>query len=280
VDVIFMDGRRPDVRESIWEAADVFISLSDNVQETFGLTPIEAMAAGLPVVASDWNGYRQTVVDGLTGFMISTSMPAESSGVELAQRFADGIDHYDVFIGASSQSIAVDVEAASRACTALVRDGALRAEMGAQGRKRAEQVFDWSHIIRQYEELWIDLAARRAAAMPNPLRRHASMNLHPLRGNPFRIYPHYATSVISDEQTVALATANPVRRLNELTANPMNIFADAILSPRERREAMLTLLEEGPSTIAAMLERLQSPDPDRFRRTISWMLKCGLIRTV
>lgn len=36
----------------LYAAADVFVSLADNVQETFGLTIIEAMAAGLPVVAS------------------------------------------------------------------------------------------------------------------------------------------------------------------------------------------------------------------------------------
>ena len=37
---------------------DIFVSLSDNIQETFGLTPLEGMASGLPVVATDWNGYR------------------------------------------------------------------------------------------------------------------------------------------------------------------------------------------------------------------------------
>ena len=31
------------------------------MQESFGLAPIEAMAAGLPVIASDWDGLRDTV---------------------------------------------------------------------------------------------------------------------------------------------------------------------------------------------------------------------------
>ena len=47
----------------LWAAADVFLSLVDNIQETFGITPLEAMAAGLPVVASDWDGYRYTMRD-------------------------------------------------------------------------------------------------------------------------------------------------------------------------------------------------------------------------
>ena len=46
--------------------ADVFVSPSDNIQETFGLSVIEAMASGLPVIVSDWDGYRDTVVDGVT----------------------------------------------------------------------------------------------------------------------------------------------------------------------------------------------------------------------
>ena len=39
-----VDGRDPDARFSIWSAADIFCSLSDNIQESFGLTVIEAMA--------------------------------------------------------------------------------------------------------------------------------------------------------------------------------------------------------------------------------------------
>ncbi len=55
---IVLDGRISDVRDTAWAAADVFCSLSDNIQETFGLTPIEAMAAELPVVVTDWMDTR------------------------------------------------------------------------------------------------------------------------------------------------------------------------------------------------------------------------------
>jgi len=58
---IVLDGRSNEVRDTAWAAADVFCSLSDNIQETFGLTPIEAMAAGLPVVVTDWDGYKDPV---------------------------------------------------------------------------------------------------------------------------------------------------------------------------------------------------------------------------
>lgn len=38
--------------------------------EDFGLTPIEAMAAGKPVIAADEGGYRETVISGRTGLLI------------------------------------------------------------------------------------------------------------------------------------------------------------------------------------------------------------------
>ena len=65
---------------------DIFCSLSDNIQETFGITPIEAMSAGLPVVVSDWDGYRDTVRDGIDGFRVPTQMPPPGYGDELALR--------------------------------------------------------------------------------------------------------------------------------------------------------------------------------------------------
>ena len=49
VKVITLDGRNAEQRQTAWAAADVFCSLSDNIQESFGIMPMEAMAAGLPV---------------------------------------------------------------------------------------------------------------------------------------------------------------------------------------------------------------------------------------
>ena len=79
-----VDGRPPATRASIWSVGDLFISFSDNVQETFGLTPVEAMAAGLPCIVTDWDGYRDTVRHGADGFRIDTAAPAPGAGFDLA----------------------------------------------------------------------------------------------------------------------------------------------------------------------------------------------------
>ena len=95
VHAVFVDGRNPEVRATIRFAADIFASFPDNIQETFGLTPIEAMAAGLPVVVSDWNGYRDTVRDGIDGIMVPTVMPPPGVGLDIAYWFASGMSGYE-----------------------------------------------------------------------------------------------------------------------------------------------------------------------------------------
>lgn len=88
VQFVTLDGRNAQDRATAWASADVFCSLSENIQETFGITPIEAMADGLSVVVSDWDGYKDTVRDGVDGFRIPTLMPSAGLGVDLAAAHA------------------------------------------------------------------------------------------------------------------------------------------------------------------------------------------------
>src|SRR5262249_14982508 len=80
VKVHIINGNDATAVGKMWAAADIFLSLVDNIQETFGITPVEAMAAGLPVVASDWDGYRFTIADGTTGFLVPTMGPPPGEG--------------------------------------------------------------------------------------------------------------------------------------------------------------------------------------------------------
>ena len=130
---IVLDGANHDLSADAWACADIFCSLSDNHQETFGLTPIEAMAAGLPVVVSDWNGYRDTVRDGIDGFRVLTMAPNSDFGSELARQYAQGVLNYDRYCGIASQFVAVDIEKATKAFEALFSSAEMRCRMGEAG---------------------------------------------------------------------------------------------------------------------------------------------------
>ena len=147
------DGRDPGTRRLVWHAADLFVSPSDNIQETFGLAVLEAMACGLPVVASDWDGYRDLVVDGETGFLVPTAM-VEGATAGATARLLTGELSYDHFLAECSQATAVDAPEMAAAVARLVGDEALRRRFGEAGRRRAREHFAWPRIVRAYEDLW------------------------------------------------------------------------------------------------------------------------------
>lgn len=60
--------------------------LTTGIDEDFGLTPVEAMAAGKCVLATDEGGYRETVLHGKTGFLLP---PTPSAFGETIQRLDD-----------------------------------------------------------------------------------------------------------------------------------------------------------------------------------------------
>ena len=174
VNAIFLDGRKPEVRTQIWSAADIFVSMSDNVQETFGLTPIEAMAAGLPAVVSDWDGYKDTVRHGEDGMRITTWQPPKPLGEQFIYRHAMGLDNYDTYCGKCCQFAAIDVPATIEAVTALVADRALRRKMGQNAAAPRPR-----HLR----------LARRGRPVPGPMGRARPHPRHGRRGGADRARP-------------------------------------------------------------------------------------------
>lgn len=271
----FVDGREPDIRKAVWFAADIFLSLSDNIQETFGLTPIEAMAAGLPVVVSDWDGYRDTVRDGVDGFRIPTWMPAEGNGEDVAQAFAAGAMPYIAYTGVTCQSIGVDIRACAEALVRLAEDPGLRRRMGAAGAERAVSVFDWRCVIAAYQRLWAELARiRDDAAMVAP--RPANAPAYPLRGDPFGIFGSYPTFSLDDDSVLQAAAFVPSEGVEALRQNALNNFAIPYLAGAEDCRAVLERLGRGPASLAELVGPRQGIEAAMLRRTVSWLAKMGL----
>jgi len=71
--VIFTGRRERSVLKYYYAAADVFISTP--WYEPFGITPLEAMACGTPVIGSNVGGIKYSVVDQHTGFLVPPHEP-------------------------------------------------------------------------------------------------------------------------------------------------------------------------------------------------------------
>lgn len=278
VRVVTLDGRNAEHRQIAWAGADVFCSLSDNIQETFGIVPIEAMAAGLPVVVSDWDGYKFTVRDGIDGFRVPTLMPANGLGGDLAHRHALAIDTYDMYCGLACSLIAVDVEAAAQVFTRLFASPELRATMGNAGRQRAQAVFDWAVIIPQYEALWAQLAE---------IRRTQAQALKPLpepwpaRMDPFHAYAAYPTQILNAGTVLGLVDKDApaaIARLTEYRRLAMVEFADRILPAATEVGAVLTAAESGPKPAIELVRSMPAERRAYVFRTLCWLVKLGILK--
>jgi glycosyltransferase involved in cell wall biosynthesis len=116
-------GERHDVPRLLAHA-DVFVLASHS--EGLPLSVIEAMAAGLPVVASDVGGLRELVRDGETGTLVSPGDPT----------------------------------ALADALRPLLADRALRRRLGWAGRERAKELFD----LPRFQRIHLELYRRELAA--------------------------------------------------------------------------------------------------------------------
>jgi glycosyltransferase involved in cell wall biosynthesis len=123
-------GERDDVAELL-AGSDVFVLSSRS--EGLPVSVLEAMAAELPVVASDVGGLSELVVDGETGILV----PAGDEAA-LAEALAD-----------------------------LLEDRERRLELGAAGRARAEALFDLAGFRQAHLDLY-DRELRLAGAVPEP----------------------------------------------------------------------------------------------------------------
>ena len=271
----FVDGQDPEVRDSIWSAADLFTQLSDNVQETFGLAPLEGMAAGLPVVVSDWDGFRDTVRDGRDGFLVPTHMPGSGVGQPLADLHADGIIDYDIYIGAASQLTVVDVDAATRAYATLLRDGDLRRRFGEAGRRRAEEQFDWPHIIRRYRELWAELDEARATAT-EVAPRGEGVSADPRRQDPFHLFARYPSAPLNGGSQVELHPGATLEELERALRSPLLYVLPGFRGAEELPRRIFERLALAPARIEELADAEASEEG--VLRAAAWLAKAGLIR--
>lgn len=121
--VHFIGARDRHELRPFYGAADVFVSTP--WYEPFGITPLEAMACGVPVVGSAVGGIQSTVVDGQTGFLVPPKDPDT-----LAGRLGD-----------------------------VLEDASLRLEMGRRGIRRVNTRYRWESVARKVARLYEDALA-------------------------------------------------------------------------------------------------------------------------
>jgi colanic acid/amylovoran biosynthesis glycosyltransferase len=115
-------AQSPDYIKKILANSDIFVQHSvtaeDGDVESFGISLVEAMATGIPVVVTDHNGFPDTIADGETGFLVP-----EHDVVEMAEKMK-----------------------------LFLRDPALARRMGEAGSRHARENFDFRITIPRLRE--------------------------------------------------------------------------------------------------------------------------------
>jgi glycosyltransferase involved in cell wall biosynthesis len=249
---VFLDGKDPELYRQSWRAADVFMSLSDSIQETFGITPVEAMAAGLPVIVTDWNGYKDTVRDGVDGFRIATWQPSPGAGTATARDYELESLSYDAFLSRASTAVALDMRRLRACVRSLVADAELRRRMGAAGQARVRELFDWSVVWRRYQALWAEQdAMRRRARQDHPSLFAGAPTASPRSPDPFAAFAHYPTAHVSGKTILTAAPGADAASYASLTEEPLLSFWK--ISPALSR-TVFDALANGSRTVADLAD--------------------------
>ncbi len=282
VRVIFEDGRTPEARQGVWHAADMFSSLVDNIQETFGLTPIEAMAASLPVVVTDYDGYRESVRDGIDGYRIRTWQPAAGEGIDLVDAHADGIMGYRDYVSKASAFIGIDIAQAASAYVQLALDPALRQRMGAQGRARARQEYDWAQLIPRYMALFNELAITRQqakATLVQPSRSGGQR--HPRCSDPFHSFSHYPSATIGSHMVLRPGPLLPTDAMQREAMLALQLERPIYQNLKNSLDSsalkdLITQVVNQPDGLA--LHRWKTSAQEiHLNRQVGWLIKTGLL---
>ena len=122
-DVIFT-GKRDDLPELL-AISDLMFHLSE--KEAFGLVLLEALACGVPSIATDTGGIPEVINDGINGFLVKVG----------------------------------DIHAAVEKALILLKDKEMHAKFRENGLATASDKFHSSTIVDQYENLYYEVAGNR-----------------------------------------------------------------------------------------------------------------------
>ena len=278
VGFILLDGALESDRKAALSGSDVFMFLIDNIQETFGLAPIEAMAAGLPLIVSDWDGMRDTVTPD-AGFRVTSRTLPPGHLAQEALRYQGGVDNYAQYIAATAAMTEIDMPELTARIIQLANNPSLRRSMGAAGMARAGAVYDWAQIIPQMQDLWGQQDAIRSA---NPAQSmHYPPEALPIAPSPTALFASYPTQQVTLHDTRFIAADLTCRAaLPDVLALRNFQALGRVFAPPETIAAVLAAVTTAghDGSNLSQIAAVAGLKRQATERILMWLLKYDFIR--
>jgi D-inositol-3-phosphate glycosyltransferase len=263
------------VKLQLLGAADIFVAPCESFHESFGLTPVEAMACGVPQVVADWDGYRDTVSHGETGFLVPTlwgKCDRELCGT--GDIFGWSYDHTLL-----SQSVCLDMTYMQECLQILIRNPELRSSMSARSRARAVDEFGYAIFARRYDQLWGELSAISQTLQRYPKHRRVDQPSY------YSQFGHFATRELSNDCMVQAVTGTSLSlsRLAEFGQIELGvkIIDEALLETVIDKSSAVRSIPGGIS-VGQLISHTTSGkrSSDEIRRHILFLLKHGKLEQI
>lgn len=268
----FLDGRDPKMKKTSYAVSDIFISLVDNFQETFGLTPLEGMASGLPVIVSDWDGYRDTVRDEIDGFRIPTITLEPGSGSDYALRYSLGIDNYDHYIGRTSQTVSIDLKACIDKILLLSLNKELRLSLGRNAKERSKE-FEWKKIISKYFDLKKILDEKRDKSVKSNQKFYPPITIQ----DPHTFFDDYSTLKLNSESNISINENINSTKIEDLYKFSSVSYLENIAPKIEIIREIYDIIILYKKLNASKILDLTNFDKNLIFRSLIWLSKFGYI---
>jgi glycosyltransferase involved in cell wall biosynthesis len=264
--VLLLDNFDPKLKPLIYCAADICVAPSDNIQETFGLSIIEAMAYRLPVVASDLSGYKELVEHGVTGFRARTTW-IDQFDLESMDEVVD-TETLQLLL---AQSMVIDLDEMEDFIDQLLQSATLRETMGIAGHKRAAQSYDWHVVVKQYETLWDGLKQQAVTTGVTNTSEALFSNDY------LKTFSHYPSVIFSPNMVVSL-TSEGQGALQTLQLPAMHVGCSMSLDMPWLSDALGHLATVSTAVSAQSLFDQFGDDASKGRFSLLWAAKYGLVR--
>jgi len=263
----------------LYNIADAVVNMTLHHDENFGMSQIEAMACGTPVIGANWGGLKDTIEDGQTGYKVSTTVTA--SGVKL--NWWEAVNKIVSLFQNDSEYLRLRQKCLSIASTKysqsryvqnlqdILVDCLKKAETGSEPLRISEFAQQyWNSCV----PVWGEIVAYKNGVSPYHMYKQL-------------ITPYTGTSrngAADDRQIKAnhvVCLAAPLVQAGEETLDVDDpIFPLRVTIPEEYKEVVSTVIKAMKEEPAITVERLTNNYLDRRANVsdaLEWMIETGLL---
>lgn len=241
--------------------ADVMVAPTDNIQETFGLTIIESLSYGIPVIASDWGLNRELIQHDISGFLVPTYWT--NLGITLNE--SDDKRHYFAKLSALAMSLAIDSNQLEETLVQVINDQKKLSSLSAHAHEASKEYAE-AAILSKHEQLWNGL---KDIPKVKP-GKHAEITMVAAS-----VLSHYPTELEIINHETEIRLNNPELKMYDIKKYYYDYYYLATYQEFELDDNIIEYLIDNRKITLKELSNHRIDDITA-RSTLMWLIKAGI----